>query len=90
MFRLEKKFLVEGPPPPLGIARTYYGYAAGAMPLAFTQEDFLVLKMHGFHFFANEIQCHSLSFRLYTCSTLVETIDLLVNKWQVYQVQTMS
>ena len=37
-----KKFYVEGPSPP-GIARTCYGYAAGGMPLAFTQEDFLVI-----------------------------------------------
>ena len=29
-------------PPPPGIASTCYGYAAGSMPLAFTQEDFLV------------------------------------------------
>ena len=29
-------------PPPPGIASTCYGYAAGGMPLAFTQEDFLV------------------------------------------------
>ena len=36
-----KKIFVEGPPPP-GIARTCYGYAAGGMPVAFTQEDFLV------------------------------------------------
>ena len=31
-------------PPPTTIARTCYGYAAGGMPLAFTQEDFLVLS----------------------------------------------
>ena len=37
-----KKFFVKGPPPP-GIARNCYCYAAGGMPLAFTQEDFLVL-----------------------------------------------
>ena len=36
-----KKFFCQGTPPP-GIARTCYGYAAGGMPLAFTQEDFLV------------------------------------------------
>ena len=35
-----KKIFVEGPPP--RIARNCYGYAAGGMPLAFTQEDFLV------------------------------------------------
>ena len=29
-------------PTPPGIARNCYGYAAGGMPLAFTQEDFLV------------------------------------------------
>ena len=29
---------------PAGIASTCYGYAAGGMPLAFTQEDFLVCK----------------------------------------------
>ena len=33
------------PPPPPGIARNCYGYTAGGMPLAFTQEDFLVAKM---------------------------------------------
>ena len=31
--------------PPPGIASTCYGYAAGGMPLAFTQEDFLVIKI---------------------------------------------
>ena len=31
-------------PPPPGIASTCYGYAAGGVPLAFTQEDFLVVK----------------------------------------------
>ena len=40
-----KKIFVEGPPPP-GIARTCYGYAAGGMPLAFTQEDCLVFYYH--------------------------------------------
>ena len=45
MFRLGKKFFVKGPPPPPGIARNCYGYAAGGMPLAFKQEDFLVLEM---------------------------------------------
>ena len=39
-----KKFFVKGPPPPPGIARNCYGHAAGGMPLAFTQEDFLVLN----------------------------------------------
>ena len=38
-----KKFLSRDPPPP-GIARNCYGYAAGGMPLAFTQEDFLVVS----------------------------------------------
>ena len=41
----EKKILswdTSPPPPPPGIARNCYGYAAGGMPLAFTQEDFLV------------------------------------------------
>ena len=39
----KKKFLSrEHPPPPPGIARNCYGHAAGGMPLAFTQEDFLV------------------------------------------------
>ena len=42
MFRLEKKIFVEGPTPPDAIARSCYVYAAGGMPLAFTQEDFLV------------------------------------------------
>ena len=37
-----KKIFVKGPPPPPGIARNCYGYTAGGMPLAFTQEDFLV------------------------------------------------
>ena len=44
----EKKFLSRDPPPsppPPGIARTCYGYAAGGMPLAFTQEDFLVCNI---------------------------------------------
>ena len=49
----EKNFYVKGPPvsppplPPLppGIARNCYGYAAGSMPLAFMQEDFLVQSM---------------------------------------------
>ena len=36
----EKNFC-RGTPPPLRIATTCYGYAAGGMPLAFTQEDFL-------------------------------------------------
>ena len=36
----KKKFLLRDPP--AGIARNCYGYAAGGMPLAFTQEDFLV------------------------------------------------
>ena len=31
--------------PPPGIASTCYGYAAGGMPLAFTQEDFLVVTI---------------------------------------------
>ena len=38
----EKKFLSRDPPPSPRIARNCYGYAAGGMPLAFTQEDFLV------------------------------------------------
>ena len=38
-----KKNFVKGPPPPPGMARNCYGYTAGGMPLAFTQEDFLVL-----------------------------------------------
>ena len=42
MFRPGKKFLLRDPPPtPSGITRNCYGYAAGGMPLAFTQEDFL-------------------------------------------------
>ena len=46
MFRLEKKIFVKGPPlPPPAIARSCYVYAAGGMPLAFTQEDFLVLNV---------------------------------------------
>ena len=36
-----EKIFVKGPPPP-GIARNCYGYMVGSMPLAFTQEDFLV------------------------------------------------
>ena len=35
-----KKNFCQGIPP--GIARNFYGHAAGGMPLAFTQEDFLV------------------------------------------------
>ena len=38
----EKNFCQGTPPPPPAIARNCYGYAAGGMPLAFTQEDFLV------------------------------------------------
>ena len=38
-----KKIFVKGPPPPPRIARNCYGHVAGGMPLAFTQEDFLVL-----------------------------------------------
>ena len=38
----EKSFLSRDPPPP-AIARNGYGYAAGGMPLAFMQEDFLVM-----------------------------------------------
>ena len=34
-----------GTPPPAGIASTCYGYAAGGVPLAFTQEDFLVVEL---------------------------------------------
>ena len=37
-----KKSFRRGTPPPPGIASTCYGYAAGGVPLAFTQEDFLV------------------------------------------------
>ena len=49
MFRLEKNFLSRAaPPPPPGIARNCFGYAAGGMPLAFTQEDFLVIKISTF------------------------------------------
>ena len=39
----KKIFLSRDPPP--GIARNCYGYAAGGMPLAFTQEDFLVISL---------------------------------------------
>ena len=45
MFRLGKKFLSRDPPP--GIARNCYGYTAGGLPLAFTQEDFLVFRCFG-------------------------------------------
>ena len=41
-----KKNFCRGTPPP-GIARNCYGYAAGGMPLAFTQEDFLVKSAIG-------------------------------------------
>ena len=37
----KKNFLSRDPPSP-GIARNCYGHAAGGMPLAFMQEDFLV------------------------------------------------
>ena len=43
MFRLGKNFLVVGLPLLPGIARNCYGHAAVGMPLAFTQEDFLVI-----------------------------------------------
>ena len=46
----EKNFC-QGTPPPPAIARNCYGYAAGGMPLAFTQEDFLVKNPFGVHFF---------------------------------------
>ena len=39
-----KIFFVKGPPP--GISRNCYGYMVGGMPLAFTQEDFLVVYYH--------------------------------------------
>ena len=45
----EKKIFVKGPPPP-AIARNCYGYAAGGMPLAFTQEDFLVINISSFSY----------------------------------------
>ena len=51
MFRLGKKILSRDPPPPR-IARNCYGYAAGGMPLAFTQEDFLVTN--GFSILNND------------------------------------
>ena len=38
------KLFCRGTPPPRTIARNCYGYTAGSMPLAFTQEDFLVSK----------------------------------------------
>ena len=44
----KKNFLSRDPPPP-GIARNCYGHAAGGMPLAFTQEDFLVAKINMLH-----------------------------------------
>ena len=39
----EKNFLLNDPP---RIAKNCYGYAAGGMPLVFTQEDFLVYLGH--------------------------------------------
>ena len=48
MFRLEKIFFLSKDPPP-GIARNCYGHAAGGMPLAFTQEDFLVPSLRSLH-----------------------------------------
>ena len=39
-----KKNFCRGTPPSPGIARSCYGYAAYGMPLAFTQEDFLVVN----------------------------------------------
>ena len=39
----KKNFLLRDPP---RIARTCYGYVAGGMPLAFTQEDFLVINTY--------------------------------------------
>ena len=44
----EKIFCQGTPSPPPGIARTCYGYAAGGMPLAFTQKDFLVVLSYCF------------------------------------------
>ena len=49
----EKKILSRDPPPS-GIARNCYGYAAGGMPLAFTQEDFLV-KRSIYNFLRNSL-----------------------------------
>ena len=43
----EKKNFCQGTPPPR-IARNCYCYAAGGMPLAFTQEDFLVVEFVNF------------------------------------------
>ena len=34
-----------GYPPPTEIASTCYGYAAGGVPLAFTQEDFVIASL---------------------------------------------
>ena len=54
MFRLEKKKFRTGTPPPSpGIASTCYGYAAGGVPLAFTQEDFLVPMLMLYVYFPN-------------------------------------
>ena len=64
MFRLGKKIFVEGPPPP-GIARNCYGYAAGGMPLAFTQEDFLVPKINSIKFTRTVVNRAS---SIYICS----------------------
>ena len=47
-----KKNFCRGTPPPPRIARNCYGHAAGGMPLAFTQEDFLVTS--GF-----QVTCHT-------------------------------
>ena len=40
-----KILFCQGTPPP-EISRNCYGYAAGGMPLAFTQEDFLVICLY--------------------------------------------
>ena len=73
----EKKFLSRDPPSPR-IARTCYGYAAGGMPLAFTQEDFLVCS--NIEFQLNDIRYRS-SLN-YVIKTITFTIYLLsVNKY---------
>ena len=72
MFRLGKNFFVKGPPPE--IARTCYGYAAGGMPLAFTQKDFLVfMQFSGKNYPNNRLVSPPLEFAL-PCLDLPESV----------------
>ena len=68
MFRLGKKIFCRWTPPPPRIARTCYGYAAGGMPLAFTQEDVLLWFILTWDLFTKWI----VWFKCYICKNLVK------------------